>query len=63
VRSSIDPAVLEMICDLELGGKDPNQVSDEELREFLEGRAGAILKKGDSKLKTIFKELRLLSFE
>jgi hypothetical protein len=56
IRASIDPAVLEMLCELELNGINPNEVFDEELKNFLSSRAGFILRKGDATLISIFKE-------
>jgi hypothetical protein len=46
-----------MLCELELNGVNPNEVTDEELKNFLSSRAGLILRKGDATLISIFKEL------
>jgi hypothetical protein len=43
-RACIDPAIVEMICDLELEGVDPEEVSNEELMAFLEAQAGLMLR-------------------
>jgi hypothetical protein len=58
MRASIDPAILEMICELELEGENPEEITDEELRDFLESRAGLMLRKGDATLESIFRDLK-----
>jgi hypothetical protein len=57
IRASIDPAILEMICELELSGSNPQEVSDDGLKEFLEARAGIKLK-GDATMESIFRNLK-----
>jgi hypothetical protein len=46
-----------MLCELELNGVNPSEVSDEELKSFLSCRAGLIHRKRDATLISIFKEL------
>jgi hypothetical protein len=57
IRASIDPPILEMICEMELAGEDPALVSDETLKSFFSTRAGVILRKTDATLSSIFKQL------
>jgi hypothetical protein len=47
-----------MICELELEGENPEEITDEELRDFLESRAGLILRKFDATLESIFRDLK-----
>jgi hypothetical protein len=59
IRSSIEPSILEMLCDLEFDRISKEDVSDAELKSFMERRAGNILKKEDATLTSIFHELKL----
>jgi hypothetical protein len=54
IRSSLDPAILETICEFDVDGVNSDEVSDYVLRELLEHRAGRIMKKEDAALSTIF---------
>jgi hypothetical protein len=58
IRSSIEPSILEMICEMELEGVSTGNVSDSVLKKFLGQRAGEILRKEDATLTSIFQELK-----